>query len=84
MNIYLHTLAAAGLTSNAQTVGGKALYALCTVLAMLDSDAPLTDPSAAQSVLNRLLALGIVENSTVMAAMRFELSQAINAQRQGR
>jgi hypothetical protein len=82
MNIYSHTIQSAGLSPNAHTSGTKALYALCTALATLDSEAPLTDPSPAQSVLDRLVELGIDPRSTVMQAMRFDLSHTIAKQRQ--
>ena len=82
MSIYNKTLQDSGIGPNAPTVGAKLAYVVCTALHALEPNASKTDPSDAQSVLNRLVALGIAPNSTAFKAMRFDLNEVIERQRQ--
>ncbi len=81
MSIYQKTIEDGGLGPNAPTVGAKLGYALCTILHALEPNASATDPSAAQSVINRLVALGVDPRSTAIRAMKFDLNSVIENQR---
>jgi len=82
MSIHAKTLQDAGIGPNAPTVGSKIAYVVCTVLNALEPGTALTDPSAAQSVINRLVALGVDPKSTAIRAMQFDLNEVIQRQRQ--
>jgi hypothetical protein len=82
MSIYNKTLQDAGIGPNAPTIGSKVAYVVCTALHALEPNAASTDPSSAQSVINRLLALGVSEHSTAMRALKFDLNEVIQRQRQ--
>ncbi len=82
MYIYSKTIEDGGLSSNAPTVGAKIAYVVCTALHALEPNASATDPSSAQSVINRLIALGVAPNSTAIKAIRFDLNSVIERQRQ--
>jgi hypothetical protein len=82
MSIYSKTLSDGGIGPNAPTAGAKLAYAICTALHALEPNAASTDPSSAQSVINRLAALGVSEHSTAMRALKFDLNSVIERQRQ--
>ena len=82
MSIYSRTIEDGGLGPNAPTVGAKLGYALCTVLHALEPNASATDVSAAQSVINRLIELGVDPRSTAIRALKFDLNHVIEKQRQ--
>jgi hypothetical protein len=82
MSIYSKTLSDGGIGPNAPTIGAKLVYALCTALHQLEPNASATDVSAAQSVINRLVALGCDPKSTAIRAMQFDLNSVIERQRQ--
>jgi hypothetical protein len=82
MSIYSKTIEDGNLGPNAPTVGAKLAYAICTALHALEPNASATDPSSAQSVINRLIALGVAPNSTAIRAMTFDLNSVIERQRQ--
>lgn len=82
MSIYSKTLEDGGLGPNASTVGAKLAYVVCTILHALEPNASATDPSAAQSVINRLIALGVDPRSTAIRALKFDLNHVIENQRQ--
>jgi len=82
MSIYSKTIEDGGLSPNAPTVGAKIGYAICVALHALEPDAASTDPSAAQSVINRLIALGVDPRSTAIRALKFDLNSVIERQRQ--
>jgi hypothetical protein len=82
VSIYNKTIQAAGLGPNAPTVGAKIAYVVCTALHALEPNASATDPSAAQSVINRLIALGVDPRSTAIRVMQFDLNEVIQRQRQ--
>ena len=81
MSIYEKTICDAGLSPNAPTVGAKIAYVVCTILESLADSPSQTDPSAAKSVLDRVLALGVDPNSTAFRAMQFDLNATIEQQR---
>jgi hypothetical protein len=81
MNIHQKTLIDGGLGPNAPTVGSKIAYVVCTILSQLEPNTASTDPSAAQSVINRLIALGVDPRSTAIRALRFDLNHVIESQR---
>jgi len=82
MSIYSKTLEDGGLGPNAPTVGSKIAYTICKALHALEPGAASTDPSSAQSVINRLVALGVDPRSTAIRALRFDLNHVIERQRQ--
>ena len=82
MSIYSRTLRDGGFGPNAPTVGAKLAYVVCTALHALEPGAAKTDPSDAQSVINRLVALGVDPRSTAIARMKFDLNEVIERQRQ--
>jgi len=82
MSIYSRTIEDGNLGPNAPTIGGKLGYALCTVLHALEPGAAKTDPSEAQSVIDRLIALGVDSRSTAIRALKFDLNHVIENQRQ--
>jgi hypothetical protein len=47
----------------------------------LEDEGADTDPAAAQSVINRLVELGVDPNSTAIKAMQYELNDTIERQR---
>jgi hypothetical protein len=82
MNIYKRTLQDSGVDSNAMTVGQKLTYVVCTILDTLEDEGADTDPAAAQSVINRLVELGVDRESPAIRAMQFDLDDTIQRQRQ--
>ena len=83
MSIYKKTIRDAGLSPNAPTVGAKCMYIAATILNALEDEGPAdTSVSATQSVLNRLVELGVDPDSTAFRAMRFDLNSTIEQQRQ--
>jgi hypothetical protein len=82
MNIYQKTIVDGNLGPNAPTVGAKLAYVVCTILNALEDEASITDPSAAQSVIDRLIQLGVDERSTAIKSLRFDLNHVIEKQRQ--
>lgn len=82
MSIYEKTLQDGGFGPNAPTVGAKLAYVVCTILHALEPGASTSDPSAAQSVVNRLIQLGVDPRSTAIRALKFDLNEVIQRQRQ--
>lgn len=81
-SIYEKTLKDGSLGPNAPTVGSKIAYVCATILETLEDEGVDTDPSAAQSLINRLVELGCDPNSTAIRAMKFDLNEVIQRQRQ--
>jgi hypothetical protein len=82
MSIYSKTIQDGGLSPNAPTVGAKIAYVACTILDALADEGTDTDVSPAQSVINRLIELGVDPRSTAIKALRFDLNNVIERQRQ--
>jgi len=80
MTIYGKTLRDSGVTSDAMSVGGKLVYLACTLLEAVEDEGADTHPAPAQSVINRLIELGVDRESPVIRAMQFHLDDTIQRQ----